>query len=261
MLQENALSQAFSARVQERREVDPGSTMSRLLHVFWVLCLALGGGLLGLGVAALNGLLLTRHDLVKVDPAALLVTDGALEASESGLVEAFLVDARIGGVLLLAHLQESDGSLLEGVLTSPEELGVVVESIPLLLLLLVFFFALVFLLLVLGKLLWAGLLVLLGALLGVGGFFVLASLGLDLFLLGHLAGNDFTALEMLVHESELMAVVGLSGVVLLSKFKPTISQIIQKNCNRQSPSLTNLAFQTSGTEKIPCTCTFMLKGS
>ena len=130
--------------------------------------------------------------------------------------------AGIGGVFLLTNLKETDGGLLEGVFASSEKLSVVVESIPRLLVLRVLFIALVLLILVLGELFRARILVLFGALLRVSGFLVFASVGLGLFLLSHFTGNDLTTLEVLVNHSELMAVVGFSWVVLLSKFKQTV---------------------------------------
>ena len=80
--------------------------MGRLLDVFRVLSLRLSGRLLGgLGVRALDRLVLAGDMLVEVDPASLLVANGALERAQLGVLKLSSLSAKIGGIL--------DGSISE----------------------------------------------------------------------------------------------------------------------------------------------------
>ena len=83
--------------------------MRRLLHVLRVLSLGLGGGLLGsLGVATHGSFILPRHQLVKVDPAALLIADGAFKGAQSRVLKLDFLDAGVGCVLDGPIREEAD---------------------------------------------------------------------------------------------------------------------------------------------------------
>ena len=88
---------------------------------------SLGGSLLSFGVDARSCVLLAGNYLVEIDPAALLVADGALKSAKAGVLECSVQHTRIRSILPSVFLvQEPDRGLLEGILTGTEELGVVI---------------------------------------------------------------------------------------------------------------------------------------
>ena len=190
--------------------------MCGLLSLLRGRSLSLCRGLLGLGVGSVDSLLFSGDDLVKVDPAAFLIANRALESSQRGLFKLAILGARIGSIFDRGVLKEADGGLFEGILASAEELGVIIEGIPLLLGLCIDFLSLLLLLFPLGKLLGRRIL-LLGFLLRVSGLLVLASLSLSFLLFGHLSCDELGTLEVLVDDSQLVAVASFGWVILKSE--------------------------------------------
>ena len=182
---------------------------SWLAALGWCLGLAFGSSVLRL---------LLWHDLVEVDEAALLVTDERLKLSELSRVKFNLLRVDWSTLLLSLGLlvDKPDGSLLEWILAGSEELGVVVQGLPLGLKLGILLLSLLLFGLKLLNLLLTWLLVLLAALLDIGWLLALVGLSLCLLLFGHLPGDDATTLQVEVGEPDLVGVGLLAWVILFS---------------------------------------------